>query len=82
METSEQAYFFGRKGTIITSEHLGWIIVDDTAETGGYYALLHDPSPQTTEAFDWWFEAETWIPKFIEDMNWQIEWTAAESPKT
>jgi hypothetical protein len=77
MEAIQQTFFLGQKGTIISGEHPGWIVefVNDTQETGGYFAYLYDP--QSTEAFDWWFEAATWIPKFIKDMNWHIDWHTA-----
>ena len=84
METAKQLYFFGQKGTILSGEHTGWIVefVDDTAETGGYYALIHNPDLQAKEGFDWWFEAESWIPNFIEDMNWRIKWSEADSAES
>jgi hypothetical protein len=85
MKSPKQPYFFGQRGTILSGEHPGWTVefVDDTGEsgeTGGYYALVYDPNPESAEGYDWWFEAETWIPNFIEDMNWRIAWPATDEP--
>jgi hypothetical protein len=81
METVKQPYFFDQKGIILSGEHPGWTveIIDDTKETGGYYVFYYDPSPQATEGYDEWFESESWIPHFIEDMNWRIQWPEADS---
>jgi hypothetical protein len=81
METNQQPYPFGQKGTILSGEHPGWTVelVDDTAETGGYFIFIEDPNPHSPDfiGFDWWLEHAANIPGFIEAMNWQIEWHTA-----
>jgi hypothetical protein len=80
MEPNQPTYPLGQKGTIISGAHPGWTIeiVDDTAETGGYFIFIEDPNPHSPDfmGFDWWLEHATNIPGFMEDMNWQIEWRA------
>jgi hypothetical protein len=55
------------------------MIVDDIAETGGYFIYVEDPNPNSPDfmGFDWWLEHAENIPGFIEDMDWQIEWPTA-----
>lgn len=81
MDTTQQPYPFGQKGTIREGEHAGWTVelVDDTAETGGYFIFIENPTPTSPDfmGFDWWLEHAANIPGFIEDMNWQIEWHTA-----
>lgn len=75
---SEPVFFFGKKGKIVGGEHLGWTVefVDNTADTGGFYVLIEDSSPQATDldGFDYWLEFKDDIPDFIKEMNWEIEW--------
>lgn len=82
MEITQQPYPFGQKGIIIKGEHPGWTveIVDDTAETGGYFIFIENPNPNSPDfmGFDWWLEHAANIPGFIEDMNWQIDWHTTE----
>ncbi|MET4076541.1 hypothetical protein [Hymenobacter sp. UYCo722] len=81
METNPQPFPFGQKGTILSGEHPGWSIeiVDDTAETGGYFIYIQDPNPDYPDfmGFDWWLENASHIPGLIEEMDWQIQWPAA-----
>jgi hypothetical protein len=83
METNPQPFPFGQKGIILNGEDSGWSvwIVDDTAETGGYFVYLEDPNPEPDSpdftVYDWWLEHAAIIPVFIEDMGWQIKWPAA-----
>jgi hypothetical protein len=83
MKANPQPFPFGQKGIIISGDHPGWSIeiVDDTAQTGGYFIYLQNPTPQAADfmGFDWWLEHATNIPGFIEDMNWQIDWHGVDS---
>ena len=85
MESSQQAYFFGQRGTILSGEYPGWTVefVDDTAETGGFLVFIQNPSPPSGagECFDYWLEHKADIPGFIEESNWRIEWPGPDSAK-
>jgi hypothetical protein len=44
MEAKPQPYPFDHKGIFLSGKHPGWSnkIVDDTAETGGYFIYIQD----------------------------------------
>ena len=82
MEERPQPFPFGQKGIIISGEYPSWsveIVDDRVGETGGYFIYILDPDPERKDfmGFDWWFEHAEHIPRFIEDMDWQIEWSTA-----
>jgi len=46
MKPNLPSFPFSQKGIIVSGEHLGWTveIVDDSAETGGYFIFIVDPN--------------------------------------